>query len=241
MADTDDPWDDALNLALLPLCLTFTFLSLSHHTMNRVIWYTHAPDSLRKSKFWMVWIPVNISIAVCLYLVIVNINEFSRPSDDVIYGAWVITGMIMFTSLMIKMFPFVAFMVDKKVEVKDNTTKYLDYTESERLNILMKSDIKPDKYFYSNTRLFILMKFYSIAVAFVSIATLVVIAVNFTNTKSNIAVVVLWSVVTFFCIVAVFYILKQFRVPSSRRGSSKVTPLTTKSKKDNDKQEEDSS
>jgi len=195
---------DSVSLVLFGVCFILAFMPLSHHTMDQRVWYNYAPKKIKNLKLWPIWIISQALSASCLYLVIQNISEFTRPSSDIMYGTWVISGMILFTMVTIKMFlPLSAFL--------DHNGDGKPYTQIGKTSIFAnntESLANTDKYYHSNKKLPVYMHSYNAILGLVSVITLIIVIVNFINTKSYIAVTVIWSINTVLIVVGVIYVSK---------------------------------
>lgn len=216
---------DSVSLVLFGVCFILAFMPLSHHTIDQRVWYNYAPKLIKNLKLWPVWIISQVLSASCLYLAIQNISEFSRPSSDIMYGTWVISGMILLTMVIIKMFlPLSAFL--------DHKEKGTPYTQIEKTRIFADDDVNTqniDKYYHSNRQLPIYMHIYNFILGLVSVITLIIVIVNFINTKSYIAVTVIWSVNTVLIVFGVIYVSKTIRDSAKKDTGNAIGKSRSKS------------
>jgi hypothetical protein len=214
----DVPADkDPVSLTLAAVCVVLVFLPISHHTMDQRVWYNYSSLKDKIRYLWTAWIVILMLSSVCLYLSIRNISEFSRPSSDIAYGTWVVSGMILLTMFTIKMWlPFSAI-----IDTKDNGAQY---TNIERVKIFANSDYKeihlrPDQ----KKSIYVYCAFLDI----VAIITMILIAINFTETKSYISVTVIWAINLL--LILVVSLIVYVKVNNSPSGNKKIRPVRSNS------------
>jgi hypothetical protein len=214
----DDSWVSATGLFGILAVWTFMTARLSPAVMQRIVWYNHAPESLKSNKVWVVWIFMDLMVGICLYTVAINVEDFSAPNNKLIHSPLVIFSMIALTQIIEKLWVPLCRHLDVKY-ARGSKGKTTEYTEKERIEAL-SAEINTERYY--NTAIPTVswvLKVYSVGLFLSALVTLVLISVEFKRNDSYKTVMALWVVVTFICLIgmiATFWNLK---------GALKVTPL----------------
>lgn len=184
---TSDIWNE-IGLVSLVAVVAFAMSSFKGD-MRSLVWYTHAPASIKSAELWWIWILSEALIMASILTVILDVENFSGDTR-VNHRQLTIVAMIIIVSVIIKFFLPVSCFLDTKPSGEW-------YTPKEKLDLLDTS-VTPSttqKYFYGNSRLFVLL-IHSVVLAVLAIVTLILIVVDFNHSVSNVCITVFWVIET---------------------------------------------
>lgn len=184
---TSDIWNE-IGLVALVAVVAFAMSSFKGD-MRTLVWYTHAPVSVKSVELWYIWILSEFLIMASILTVILDVENFSGDTR-VNHRQLTIVAMIIIVSVVIKFFLPVSCLLDTKPNGQW-------YTAKEKIDLLDASvtENTTQTYFYGNKRLFVLL-IHAAVLAMLAIVTLVLIVVDFNHSTSNICITVFWVVET---------------------------------------------